>query len=203
MKVLLLNGSPRPKGNTALALAEIADTLKKEGIESQTLWIGVKAVQGCVACNKCAELDRCVFQDDLYNSVRDALKTADALIVGSPTYYAGPNGSLCALLDRIFYSCGELLWHKPASAIAVCRRGGASATLDRLNKYFPISHMPIVPSQYWNLAYGLLPGEVARDEEGMQTFRTLARNMAWMLKGLQPIPKPEDVEEGVMTNFIR
>lgn len=204
MKVLLINGSPRGKGNTFIALAEVASALETEGIETQILAIGAKAVQGCIACNKCAQLGRCVFEDELYNRVRDALAQADGLVIGSPTYYAGPNGSLCALLDRLFYSCDELLQYKPGSAVAVCRRGGASATLDRLNKYFTISNMPVVPSQYWNLVYGLVPGEAAHDAEGLQTMRTLGRNMAWMLKNLKggatATPAPETP---VATNFIR
>ncbi len=202
MKVLLINGSPRINGNTHFALSEAAHTLEQSGVDTEIISIGTKAVQGCIACNRCDELGRCVFQDELYNTVRDRIATCDGLIIGSPTYYAGPNGSLCALLDRLFYSCGELLQFKPAAAVAVCRRGGASATLDRLNKYFPITQMPIVPSQYWNLAYGLMPGDVSHDDEGLQTMRTLARNMAWMLKLLHRDTVPQH-EEGVMTNFIR
>lgn len=204
MKVLLINGSPKSKGNTYLALSEIAAALKNEGVDSQIIGIGAKAVQGCTACNKCIELGRCVFKDDLYNKVRESLAKADGLIIGSPVFYAGPNGSLCALLDRIFYSCSEQLEYKPGASVAVCRRGGASATFDRLNKYFTISNMPIVSSQYWNSVHGLFPGEVSQDDEGLQTMRTLGRNMAWLLKniksGKQPIP---DAEYPQMTNFIR
>ncbi len=205
MHVLLLNGSPRREGNTFLALSEIAGVLKTTGIESEIVSIGTKPVQGCTACRKCYELDRCVFQDDLYNTVREKLQKADGLIVGSPVYYAGPNGSLCALLDRIFYSCPELLEYKPAAAVAVCRRSGGTATLDRLNKYFTIQHMPVVPSQYWTCAHGLQPGDVARDAEGLQTMRTLARNMAWLLKNLHSgtAPAPEAEEPRERTNFIR
>ena len=204
MKVLLINGSPRKEGNTHIALSEVASALKNNGIESQIISIGTKAVQGCIACNKCKELGSCVFKDELYNQVRTALAEADALIIGSPVYYAGPNGSLCALLDRIFYSSSELLRYKPGAAVAVCRRGGASATLDRLNKYFTITNMPVVPSQYWNIIHGLQKGEVLQDAEGLQIMRTLGNNMAWMLRniesGLQEIPKPE---ERIATNFIR
>ncbi|MDR1757183.1 MAG: flavodoxin family protein [Culturomica sp.] len=204
MNVLLLHGSPREEGNTFLALSEIAKTLKTNGIESEMISIGQKAVQGCIACGKCNELDRCVFQDDLYNTVREKLKKADALIIGSPVYYAGPNGSLCALLDRLFYSCPELLEHKPGAAIAVCRRSGGTATLDRLNKYFTIQNMPVVPSQYWTCAHGLRPGDIAQDAEGLQTMRTLARNMAWLLKNLHAgaVPAPE-AEPRERTNFVR
>lgn len=204
MKVLLINGSPNAKGNTYTALSEVAAALKVAGVESEIISIGVKAVQGCIGCHKCTELGRCVFKDDLYNTVCEKLKTADGLIVGSPVYYAGPNGSLCALLDRVFYSASPLLQHKPAAAVAVCRRGGASATFDRLNKYFTISHMPVVPSQYWNIVHGMWPGEAVHDKEGLQTMRTLARNMVWMLKnlasGAAPIPEQEEWEG---TNFIR
>lgn len=203
MKVLIINGSPK-KGNTYLALSEVAKTLEADGVQAEIISIGAKAVQGCIACNKCAELGRCVFKDELYNNVREKLADADALIVGSPVYYAGPNGSLCALLDRVFYSCSEFLDYKPGASVAVCRRGGASATFDRLNKYFTISNMPLVSSQYWNSVHGLMPGDAAQDAEGLQTMRTLAWNMAWLLKNLKsntaPIPTPEPPE---MTNFIR
>ena len=204
MKVLLINGSPRKKGNTNLALEEVAKSLGSNGVETQIIGIGAKAVQGCIACNKCAELGRCTFQDDLYNKVREQLKDADGIIVGSPVYYAGPNGSLCALLDRLFYSSTELLEHKPAAAVAVCRRGGASATFDRLNKYFTISNMPVVSSQYWNIVHGLMPGEAAGDAEGLQTMRTLGKNMAWLLKSIKAGPQPLPEEEAfIATNFIR
>lgn len=205
MKVLLINGSPHANGNTFAALNEIAKTLKEEGVESEIVSIGAKAVQGCIACRKCAELGRCVFQDDLYNSVREKLDGADGLIIGSPVYYAGPNGSLCALLDRVFFSCGQKLAYKPGASVAVCRRGGASATFDRLNKYFTINNMPVVSSQYWNSVHGRTPGEAEQDAEGMQTMRVLARNMAWLLKKIHKdapqYPKPE--KEHFFTNFIR
>ena len=202
MKVLLINGSPRREGNTQLALAEVAAALEANGIATEIVWLGVKPVQGCTACGKCKELGRCVFKDELYETVRGKLAECDGLIVGSPTYYAAPNGALCALLDRVFYSCGSLLRFKPGSAVTVCRRGGASASLDRLNKYFAISNMPLVPSQYWNMAYGRTPGEVAQDAEGLQTMRTLGRNMAWMIKNLSQSTRPEH-EQGVMTSFVR
>lgn len=204
MKVLLINGSPRGEGNTFLALSEVAKALKNENVEAEIVSIGAKAVQGCIACNKCTELGRCVFKDSLYNEIREKLQAADGLIVGSPVYYAGPNGSLCALLDRLFYSCSELLEYKPAASVAVCRRGGASATFDRLNKYFTVSNMPIVSSQYWNSIHGLYPGEAIMDEEGLQTMRTLGKNMAWILRSIHKntAVRPER-ESAVMTNFIR
>ncbi len=204
MKVLLINGSPRGKGNTYIALSEVAKALQEDGVEAEIVSIGAKAVQGCIACNRCAELGRCVFNDALYAGIREKLETADALVVGSPVYYAGPNGSLCALLDRLFYSASSLLRYKPAASVAVCRRGGASATFDRLNKYFAISCMPVVSSQYWNSVHGRLPGEASQDAEGLQTMRTLGHNMAWLLKNLKDggHPRPER-EPGIATNFIR
>ncbi len=204
MKVLLINGSPRGKGNTYIALSEVAKSLQANGIETEIVSIGAKAVQGCIACGRCKELGRCVFNDDLYNEVLEKLKEADGIVIGSPVYYAGPNGSLCALLDRLFYSASSLLQYKPAASVAVCRRGGASATFDRLNKYFTVSNMPVISSQYWNSVHGRLPGEALQDAEGLQTMRTLGNNMAWVLKSLknggQPMPEKE---QGIVTSFIR
>lgn len=203
MKVLLINGSPRHEGNTAIALAEVEKTLQAEGIETVMVQIGPHLMRGCIACNACATKGRCVFADEVYDRLREILEAGiDGLIVGSPVYYAGPNGSLCALLDRLFYSSGSLLAYKPAAAVAVCRRGGASATFDRLNKYFTINNMPVVPSQYWNSVHGAAKGEAAQDLEGLQTMRTLARNMAWMLRGMRPDDRPQP-EPRQRTNFIR
>lgn len=202
MKVVLINGIPHRKGNTFIALSEVAGALEKEGVQTEIIQLGIKAVQGCIACNKCAELGHCVFQDTLYNQVREALQEADGIVVGSPVYYAGPNGALCALLDRVFYSCSELLAYKAGASVAVCRRGGASATFDRLNKYFTILNMPVVSSQYWNSVHGMRPGEATEDAEGLQTMRMLGRNMAWLLKGVKREERPEP-ELRVMTNFIR
>ena len=202
MKVVLIHGSPHRKGNTFIALSEVAGALEKEGVQTEIIQLGIKAVQGCIACNKCAELGHCVFQDTLYNQVREALQEADGIVVGSPVYYAGPNGALCALLDRVFYSCSELLAYKAGASVAVCRRGGASATFDRLNKYFTILNMPVVSSQYWNSVHGMRPGEATEDAEGLQTMRMLGRNMAWLLKGVKREERPEP-ELRVMTNFIR
>lgn len=202
MKVVLINGSPHRKGNSFIALSEVAGALEKEGVQTEIIQLGIKAVQGCIACNKCAELGHCVFQDTLYNQVREALQEADGIVVGSPVYYAGPNGALCALLDRVFYSCSELLAYKAGASVAVCRRGGASATFDRLNKYFTILNMPVVSSQYWNSVHGMRPGEATEDAEGLQTMRMLGRNMAWLLKGVKREERPEP-ELRVMTNFIR
>ncbi len=206
MKVLLLNGSPRPEGNTHIALSEVAKALNECGVETEMLSIGTKPVQGCIACAKCKDPKRmrCIFQDELYNKVREAVMRCDGIIIGSPTYFAGPSGALCALLDRLFYSSGHLLQYKPAAAVVVCRRGGASAVFDRLNKYFTIQSMPVVSSQYWNSVHGRDKGEAVADLEGLQTMRTLGRNMAWMLQSIKQaaIPTPEP-EPRVSTNFVR
>lgn len=205
MRVLLINGSPRAKGNTSIALAEVAKTLEQEGIETVTVGIGVQPVRGCMACGSCRKnKTTCAFSDQLYDNLLEILKEGvDGLVVGSPVYYAGPNGSLCALMDRLFYSAGAMLAYKPAAAVAVCRRGGASATFDRLNKYFTINNMPVVPSQYWNSVHGAAAGEAMEDLEGLQTMRTLARNMAWMLRALAKEPLPVNNEPKLKTSFIR
>lgn len=200
MKVILLNGSPNKAGNTFIALSEVAKTLNENGVETEIVHLGTKPMQGCIACRKCMELGYCVFKGDVYTELREKLQNADGFIVGSPVYYGGANGTLCALLDRLFYSSGNLLAFKPAAAVAVCRRGGASATFDRLNKYFTINNMPVVSSQYWNSVHGAAPGEATQDTEGLQVMRTLARNMAWMLKN--NVPHPE-LEAPIRTNFIR
>ena len=204
MKVLLINGSPHKEGNTNVALSEVATVLEKEGVATEIVSIGTKAIQGCIACNKCQETGVCVFNDEPYRTIREKLQQADGVIIGSPVYFAGPNGMLCALLDRLFYSCRSALLYKPAASVAICRRGGASATFDRLNKYFTITNMPVVSSQYWNSVHGRRPGEAVQDLEGLQIMRTLGRNMAWLLKnihqkGLQ-VPEPEQT---IRTDFIR
>lgn len=205
MRVLLINGSPKQNGNTFLALNEVAKSLNAENIETEIIPIGKGAIQGCIACGMCGRNGKCTFNDDLYYKLWRAVKDGiDGIVVGSPVYYGGPNGSLCALLDRVFYSLGHLLQYKPAACVVTCRRGGASAAFDRLNKYFTINNMPVVSSQYWNMAYGHTPGQVIHDEEGMQTMRTLGRNMAWLIKRLStdeashPLP-----ERPVWTNFIK
>lgn len=203
MKVLLVNGSPNEKGCTYTALEEVAGQLDKSGIKTEIFHIGKKAVQGCIACGKCTELGRCVFKDDLYNSLLELIKEADGIVIGSPVYYAGPNGSLCAILDRLFFSAGTYLKDKPAAAVVSCRRGGASASFDRLNKYFTINQMPVISSQYWNSVHGFTPEDVKQDLEGLQTMRTLGNNMAWMLKTVSDSkhPRPEK-EEWIPTHFI-
>jgi multimeric flavodoxin WrbA len=201
MKVLLINGSPRERGNTFLALSEVAHTLNGEGIDTEIVSIGKQAVQGCIACGYCGRTGKCTYNDELYTKVLRAVSDGiDGLVVGSPVYYGGPNGSLCALLDRVFYSLGRHLEYKPGASVVVCRRGGATAAFDRLNKYFTMMNMPLVSSQYWNMAYGQTPGQVSFDEEGMQTMRTLGRNMSWMLNSLQT--RPQRTEQRVWTNFI-
>ena len=204
-KVLLINGSPREKGNTFVALSEVAKTLNGEGIETEIVSIGKQAVQGCIACGMCGRTGKCTFHDDLYYKVWRTVKDGiDGLVVGSPVYYGGPNGSLCALLDRVFYSLGADLKFKPGASVVVCRRGGASAAFDRLNKYFTMMNMPLVTSQYWNMVYGQTPGQAAADEEGLQTMRTLGRNMAWMIRRLNVSEEGHPQEEQrVWTNFIR
>lgn len=203
MKVLLINGSPRKNGNTYLCLKECASEIGKAGIETEIFQIGTKPVHGCIACGACGREGHCVFTDDIMAEMQQKMIEADGIIVGSPVYYAGPNGTLCALLDRAFYSSAGKMKYKPAAAIAVCRRGGATATLERLNKYFTISEMPLVSSMYWNLAHGGAPGEVLQDAEGLQTMRTLGKNMAFMLQKLGGEEWPRLQEERVYTNFIR
>lgn len=184
MKVLLINGSPRQKGNTATALTEVAKQLSKEGIDSEIMWIGNKPIRGCIACGQCSAkgLGRCVFDDDVCNKISEKFKDVNALIVGSPVYYGQPNGALLSIIQRAFYSNGANISGKPAASIAVCRRGGATAVFETLNMPFQMMNMPIVTSQYWNIVYGRAEGEAAMDTEGLQTMRTLARNMAWLLK---------------------
>ncbi len=207
MNVLLVNGSPHPRGCTWTALNEVARQLEKNGVETTLLQVGSKAVRGCIACGKCRETGYCVFRDDPVNEGIDLLRAADGLIVGSPVYYAGPNATLCAFLDRVFFLKAAPYAFKPAACVVSCRRGGASASFDRLNKYFTIARMPVVASQYWNSIHGNAPEEAAQDAEGLQTMRTLGDNMAWLLKciaagraaGIMP-PTPEPWQA---TNFIR
>ena len=201
MNVLLINGSPHKKGCTYTALSEVAGQLEKNGIGSNIVHIGSKPIRGCIACGACRETGLCVFDDDPVNECSGLLKAADGLVVGSPVYYAAPNGALCAFLDRLFYMKSGAYAYKPAAAVVSCRRGGASAAFDRLNKYFTISCMPIVSSQYWNSVHGNTPEEVRQDKEGLQIMRTLGDNMAWLLKcieaakGTVPYPGAVDTHE--------
>ena len=203
MKVLLVNGSSHKNGCTCTALSEVAKALEQDGIETEIFHIGTKPVRGCIACGSCRKLGHCVFTDDPANELSEKMQTADGIVIGSPVYYAGPNGALCALLDRAFYS-GSGFAFKPAAAVVSARRSGTTATFDRLNKYFTINQMPVVSSQYWNGVHGHCPEDVMQDLEGLQTMRTLGHNMAWMLKNIaaggQAHPEPED---RVATNFIR
>lgn len=202
MKVLLINGSAR-KGNTFLALTECAGELGRRGIETEIFNIGSAPVHGCIGCGGCRKGNGCVLTDDILGEMVEKMAAADGIIIGSPVYYAGPNGALCALLDRAFHSSASRFKFKPAAAVAVCRRGGASATLDRLNKYFTINEMPVVSSMYWNIVHGTIAGEAALDPEGMQTMRTLGKNMAFMLEKLSGENWPKLDEPRIMTNFIR
>lgn len=204
-KVLLINGSPNEYGCTYTALQEIADTLSKNGVESELLYLGKKPMAGCIACGSCSQTGRCVFNDEV-NAVLEKLDEYNGMVVGSPVYYAGPAGQLCAFLDRLFF-CGEnQMAGKVAASVVSCRRGGASAAFDRLNKYFGICNMHIVGSQYWNQVHGFTPDDVRKDKEGLQTMRTLAQNMAWMLKNIQAGQKQNvlfpQYEERMRTHFI-
>lgn len=207
MKVLLVNGSPHAKGCTFTALSEVAGALEKAGIETQLMQIGGKAIRGCIACGKCAETGHCIFTDDPVNEGIDLLRAADGLVVGAPVYYAGPNATLCAFLDRVFFMKAAPYAYKPACAVVSCRRGGATASFDRLTKYFTIARMPVVSSQYWNEIHGNTAEEARQDLEGLQTMRTLGANMAWMLKcfaaGREKGILPPEREPGIYTNFIR
>ena len=204
MKVLLINGSPRQKGNTSVALAEIAGQLEKFGIESEIVWIGNKPVRGCIGCGRC-HLDpgACAFNDDVCNEISAKMESADALVVGSPVYYGQPNGALLAVMQRMLYSNGDAFRGKPAASVAVCRRGGATAAFQTLNMPFQMLNMPVVASQYWNIIYGREAGQAAMDAEGMQTMRTLANNMAALLKATDGRPAPGSDEPWEPMHFIR
>ena len=205
MKVLMLNGSPKANGNTAAALAEMKAIFEQEGIEAEIVRVGHLPVRGCIACGGCYKAGRCVF-DDVVNELAGKLEAADGLVAASPVYYASANATLTAVLDRLFYSTRFDKRMKVGASVAVARRGGCSAAFDQLNKYFTISGMPVASSQYWNSVHGGAPGEAARDEEGMQTMRTLARNMSFLMKsielGREKFGLPER-EKGKFTNFIR
>ncbi|ABS55466.1 NADPH-dependent FMN reductase [Methanoregula boonei 6A8] len=210
MKVLLVNGSPHKKGCTWTALSEVAKTLKKEGIESEIFWIGIKPLAGCTACRTCVKTGRCMF-DDTVNEFLDIAKDADGYIFGSPVHYAAASGALTSFMDRVFYTdmlAGRQIFYlKPAAAVVSARRAGTTATFDQINKYFTISEMPVISSRYWNMVHGAQPADVEKDEEGLQTMRVLARNMAFFLKckeaGLKAGVQLPVREERVFTNFIR
>lgn len=209
MKVLLINGSPHEHGCTYTALREAADTLEKEGIETEFAWIGTNPVRGCISCGTCAKKDnnKCVFDDDVVNGITERAITADAYIIGSPVYYAGANGALRCVLDRMFYSANKTFKHKLGAGIANARRAGTTLTIDQINKYFQICQMPVVSSNYWPMTHGIAASDTEQDEEGLQAMRVLARNMAYMLKMGQAakeagVSEPE-TEDKIKTNFIR
>ena len=204
IKVLMINGSPRAEGNTALALREMERVFAEQGIQVETVQIGGQAVRGCVACNGCAKLGKCVY-DDIVNELAVKFEKADGLVVASPVYYASANATLIACLDRLFYSSHFDKTMKVGASAVCARRGGCSATFDELNKYFTIPGMPVVSSQYWNSVHGRIPGEAEGDGEGRQTMRTLARNMAFLMKsialGKEQFGLPEK-EERISTSFM-
>ena len=204
-KVLLINGSPHGKGCTATALREMIAVFEAEGVETELIHVGNKDIRGCISCNSCMKNGKCVF-DDLVNEAAPKFEAADGLVVGSPVYYASPNGTLLAFLDRLFYSTHFPKHMKVGAAVVSARRGGNTASFDVLNKYFTISGMPVASGYYWNSVHGMTPGEAAQDAEGLRNMRMVARNMAFLMKsialGREKYGLPEK-EQGEMTNFIR
>ena len=208
MKVLMLNGSPHEKGCTYTALMEVAGELEKAGIQTEIMHVGGDLVHGCMGCGACSKLGRCIYSQDKVNEAVEKMKESQGLIVGSPVHYASAGGAVTSFLDRFFYSGGAYAAHKPAAAVASARRAGTTATLDQLNKYFMISQMPVVSSQYWNMVHGGCPEDVKKDEEGLQIMRVLGRNMAWLLQSIEAgkasgIAVPDMQKEKKRTNFIR
>lgn len=206
MKVLILNGSPKPAGNTAFALGLMEEVFLQSGVEVETIQVGSQPIRGCIGCGSCYKSHKCVF-DDLVNEVAQKLEQADAVIIGSPVYYAAPNGTLISFLDRLFYSTSNMDKRFKVGAAVVCaRRGGCTAAMDVLNKYFSISSMPIASSTYWNQIHGAKAGEAKQDAEGIRTMRNLAKNIVFLIEsirlGKQEQELPE-LEAKVMTNFIR
>ena len=206
MKILVVNGSPHANGCTYTALCEVAAALEAEGMETEMIQIGTKPVSGCLGCGACIKTGKCVI-DDVVNEFIEKAKEADGFVFGSPVHYAGASGAITSFMDRAFYGKAAIYADKPVAAIVSCRRGGATAAFEQLNKYFTISNMPIVSSQYWNMVHGNTPEQVRQDLEGLQTMRTLGKNMAWLLKCIEAgkaagIAKPER-EAKVATNFIR
>jgi len=206
MNVLLINGSPNKKGCTYAALSEVAKALKKQDIDAEIFYVGNKPIRGCTACGKCSETGMCIF-DDAVNVAIGKADEADGFVFGSPVHYAGASGFITSFLDRCFFAGSDVFAYKPGAAVVSCRRGGATAAFDQLNKYFTINNMPVVSSQYWNMVHGNTPDEVLQDLEGLQIMRTLGQNMAWLLKSIAAgrkagIVRPEP-EEHIWTNFIR
>lgn len=203
-KVLLINGSPHPQGCTAEALKEVQRTLESEGIETELIQVGNKNIRGCISCNKCSELGKCVFDNDLVNETAPKFEAADGIVIGSPVYYGSPNGTMLSFLDRLFYSTPFSKHMKVGAAVVSCRRGGNTASFDVLNKYFTISSMPVVSSTYWNQVHGFTAEDVRKDLEGLQTMRNLGRNMAFLIRAIADakaaygLPEPE---RGSFTSF--
>ena len=207
MKVIIINGSPKANGNTATALHEAEGILQQNDIETEWIHVGHRQIHGCIACNNCWETGICAF-NDIVNEISSKMREADGLLIGSPVYFASPNGTLISLLDRLFYSNLHTDWTmKVGASVSIARRGGATATMDVLNKYFLKTNMPVVPSQYWGIAHGTDPGEVTQDLEGMQTMRQLALNMAFLIKsirlGMEQFGSPKIKEPLVETHYIR
>lgn len=208
MKVILVNGSPHEKGSTYTALNEVGRTMNQQGIKVDLFWLGSKPISGCLGCGACIKLGRCFMRDQV-NEFLDKAADADGFVFGTPVHFAGATGMLTSFLDRAFYVnfFNGIMDYKPAAAIMALRRGGATATLDQLNKYFLISNMPVVGSQYWNMVHGNSPEEVKKDLEGMQTMRTLGTNMAWLLNSINAAKaagiQPPKAERRTLTNFIR
>ena len=206
MKIILVNGSPHRNGCTYTALNEVANRLNHNGIDTDIYWIGTEAISGCIACASCKKTGKC-FINDKVNEFAKIAESADGFVFGSPVYYAGACGQLRCFMDRLFYSASKFLQNKPASAVVSCRRGGASTAFDNINKYFTINNMPVVTSRYWNQVHGSCPEDVLKDEEGLQTMRIIADNMAWLLKSIEAgknagLTLPER-EMQIRTNFIR
>ena len=206
MKVTLVNGSPHPKGCTHTALEEVKKTLEKNKIETEEFWIGNKPIAGCIGCGKCLETGKC-FIEDKVNEFLEKVPETDGFIFGTPVHFASGSGMITSFMDRIFYGRRNLFKNKLGAGIVSCRRGGATSTFDQINKYFAMNNMPIVTSQYWNMVHGSKPEDVLKDEEGMQTMRTLANNMSWLLKSIEAgknvgIKAPEN-EKIILTNFIK
>lgn len=207
MKVLLVNGSPHKEGCTYTALREVAEAPEKNGVETEIIWLGVGEIAGCIGCGACAKNGEGCFRKDIVNDFVEKAVQADGYIFGTPVHYAAASGALTSFMDRAFYSGGAKMAGKPAATVVSCRRGGASATFDQINKYYTINNMPVVSSQYWNQVHGSNAGEVVKDEEGMQTMRTLGNNMAWLLRCIEAgkekgilFPEREPV---IRTNYIR
>jgi multimeric flavodoxin WrbA len=206
LKVLLLNGSPHKNGCTHTALTTVAEELTSAGIEARIVHMGTKPITGCMACRKCMDTGYCVIEDDPVNEIVDLLKESDGFVVGSPVYFAAPNGTLCSLLDRVFYYKAGAYALKPAAAIVSCRRAGSTAALDQLHKYFMLASMPVVSSVYWNMVHGDTPDDVRQDAEGLQIMRMLGKNMAWLLQCIHAsrdsVALPR-TEKRIFTNFVR